>query len=48
MSSNIKVGIKFRPKLQKEFEEIQWNVSDNNIKSVNQKHDLVFGELMIG
>lgn len=44
--TNVKVGIKFRPFLEHEFEKkLQWEVGTKQIKSMNGKHNLEFGKL---
>lgn len=42
--ANIKVGIKFRPLLASEGKkEVLWSVKGRRIRSINGKHNLVFG-----
>lgn len=43
--TNIKVGIKFRPKLpSEEDEDLQWILSNKRINSINGRYQLGFGE----
>ena len=41
--TNIKVGIRFRPILEKD-KKVQWTINENIIESTNQKHKLKFGK----